>query len=81
MAGRWIFVTEMSFPPAPPESSPGRRLWSMVVLMVLGAGVGLYGAFLAGGAVLFFAGFTGLIVTLVRTAGRRRRAAAVPPAH
>ncbi|MFF1609108.1 hypothetical protein ACFVYA_15115 [Amycolatopsis sp. NPDC058278] len=32
-----------------------------------------------GGAVLFFAGFTGLVVTLVRNAGTRRRAAAVPP--
>lgn len=29
---------------------------------------------LLGGAILFFAGLTGLIVTLVRTAGRRRRA-------
>lgn len=34
-----------------------------------------------GGFVLFVAGFTGLIVTLVRSAGRRRKAAAVPPAH
>lgn len=32
-----------------------------------------------GGAVLFIAGFTGLIVTLVRNAGRRRKAAAAPP--
>jgi signal peptidase I len=32
-----------------------------------------------GGVVLFIAGFTGLIVTLVRNAGRRRKAAAVPP--
>ncbi|WP_410617017.1 signal peptidase I [Amycolatopsis sp. lyj-109] len=36
---------------------------------------------LLGGAVVFFAGFTGLIVTLVRNAGKRRRAAAVPPGH
>lgn len=34
-----------------------------------------------GGFVLFVAGFTGLIVTLVRTAGRRRTAAANPPVH
>ncbi|WIX97938.1 signal peptidase I [Amycolatopsis mongoliensis] len=33
------------------------------------------------GVVLFIAGFTGLIVTVVRSAGRRRRAAAAPPAH
>ncbi|WP_242546083.1 signal peptidase I [Amycolatopsis sp. MtRt-6] len=36
---------------------------------------------IVGGFVLFVAGFTGLIVTLVRSAGRRRKAAAVPPAH
>ncbi|MEV5713824.1 signal peptidase I [Amycolatopsis mediterranei] len=36
---------------------------------------------LFGGAVVFFASFTGLIVTVVRTAGRRRRAAAGPPGH
>ena len=35
--------------------------------------------FLAGGAVLFFAGFIGLIVTLVRSAGKRRKAVATPP--
>jgi signal peptidase I len=34
---------------------------------------------LLGGVVLLFAGLTGLVVTLVRHAGRRRRAAAVPP--
>ncbi|MEQ0557813.1 signal peptidase I [Amycolatopsis sp. NEAU-NG30] len=34
-----------------------------------------------GGFVLFVAGFIGLIVTLVRNAGRRRKAAAAPPAH
>ncbi|EOD68561.1 signal peptidase I [Amycolatopsis vancoresmycina DSM 44592] len=34
---------------------------------------------LLGGAVLLFAGLIGLVVTLVRTAGRRRRAAAGPP--
>ncbi|GLY42007.1 hypothetical protein Amsp01_080300 [Amycolatopsis sp. NBRC 101858] len=32
-----------------------------------------------GGFVLFVAGFTGLIVSVVRNAGRRRRAAAAPP--
>ncbi|MEU0534627.1 signal peptidase I [Amycolatopsis tolypomycina] len=37
--------------------------------------------FVAGGFVLFVAGFIGLIVTLVRNAGKRRKAAAVPPAH
>ncbi|WP_372660077.1 signal peptidase I [Amycolatopsis kentuckyensis] len=34
-----------------------------------------------GGFVLFVAGLTGLIVTAVRSAGRRRRAAAAPPAR
>jgi len=33
------------------------------------------------GAVVFFAGLVGLIVTVVRSAGRRRKAAAVPPVH
>ncbi|KDN16997.1 signal peptidase I [Amycolatopsis rifamycinica] len=37
--------------------------------------------FLAGGAVLFLAGLIGLVVTLLRNAGRRRKAAAVPPGH
>ena len=36
---------------------------------------------IAGGFVLFVAGFIGLIVSVVRNAGRRRRAAAVPPGH
>ena len=34
-----------------------------------------------GGFVLFVAGFIGLIVSVVRNAGRRRRAAAAPPAR
>ncbi|WP_244180952.1 S26 family signal peptidase [Amycolatopsis pretoriensis] len=34
-----------------------------------------------GGFVLFAAGLIGLIVTVVRNAGRRRRAAAIPPVH
>jgi signal peptidase I len=34
-----------------------------------------------GGFVLFVAGIIGVIVTAVRNAGRRRRAAAAPPAH
>jgi len=36
---------------------------------------------IAGGFVVFVAGLIGLIVTLVRNAGRRRKAAAVPPVH
>ncbi|MFJ1764653.1 signal peptidase I [Amycolatopsis sp. NPDC088138] len=36
---------------------------------------------LLGGFVLFLAGLIGVIVSAVRSAGRRRRAAAVPPAH
>ncbi|MFI5586556.1 signal peptidase I [Amycolatopsis sp. NPDC051758] len=36
---------------------------------------------IVGGFVLFVAGFIGTIVTVVRNAGRRRRAAAVPPRH
>ncbi|MEV6899101.1 signal peptidase I [Amycolatopsis sp. NPDC051372] len=35
----------------------------------------------AGGAVVFLLGFIGAIVIAVRSAGRRRKAAAVPPAH
>ncbi len=37
--------------------------------------------FAAGGVALFLLGVIGVIVSAVRTAGRRRRAAAVPPMH
>jgi signal peptidase I len=37
--------------------------------------------FVAGGVALFLLGVTGVIVSAVRTAGRRRRAAAIPPMH
>jgi signal peptidase I len=36
---------------------------------------------IAAGVVVFFGGLIGLIVTLVRNAGRRRKAAAAPPGH